>query len=77
MNQINWNDYEWYVLNVLTGKEEFIKDYICRDFGADIKIKLPKKKMLERYRGKYCERLRILFPGYLFVLFSKTIDRRD
>ena len=66
------DNYFWYVLNVITGKEEFIKYCLEDDFKDDFIIKLPKKKMLERRKQEYQETLKILFPGYMFILIDKT-----
>ncbi|HPG29614.1 MAG TPA: transcription termination/antitermination NusG family protein [bacterium] len=65
------DNYYWYVLNVITGKEELIKFCIEEDFKDELIVKLPKKKMLERRKHEYKETLKILFPGYMFILIEK------
>ncbi len=76
-NCISDLDHNWYVLNTLTGKEESIKKYLDYYLKDDIKIKIPKKKMPERVQGKYYERIKILFPGYLFILIPKNQEAEN
>lgn len=55
----------WYVAQVMTGKEEGIKDCIC---GKDIKAIVPQKCMREQKHGKWREVVRVIFPGYVFLM---------
>ncbi|MBP7652800.1 hypothetical protein KA977_05215 [Candidatus Dependentiae bacterium] len=68
------DNYFWYVLNLLSGKEEYVKSYLESQFNDTFIIKLPKKKMLERYKKNYRETLKVLFPGYMFILIEKNKD---
>lgn len=64
---------EWYALHVRTGKEEEIREYIELIFpDRDIHIFIPRRKIIERCKGKLHECIRALLPGY--VLINTEID---
>jgi transcriptional antiterminator NusG len=59
---------KWYALFVLTGKEEKVKEkleYRFRD--SQLKFVVPRRKLLERKAGKWEEKVRTVFPGYILV----------
>lgn len=58
----------WYALFVLTGQEEKVKkrlEYIFED--ERLKFIVPKRKLKERKAGKWEEKVRPLFTGYILV----------
>jgi len=57
---------QWYVLQVRTGEETKIKDYIKRDL-PEVDVLAPLRLMKERKDGIWKERLMIVFQGYVFV----------
>jgi len=68
------SNYDWYVLNTLTGREESIKLFLEFYFPEKCLIKNPQKKMPEWKRGEFRENLKQLFSGYLFLLIEKNSD---
>lgn len=65
----NENDVnKWYALFVLTGKEEKIRDMlIYRLKDTNLKFIVPKRKLMERKAGKWEEKVRTIFPGYILI----------
>lgn len=57
----------WYVLHVVTGKEEGIG---LRIRGLGMGALIPKRRMRERKNGIWRIRERTLFPGYVFIYSS-------
>jgi len=57
----------WYVAQVMTGKEEEIKVRICE---CGITAVVPQKRMLEQNCGKWRSVVRVIFPGYVFIVIS-------
>lgn len=55
----------WYVAQVMTGKEEEVKARI-REYG--ITAVVPKKRMMEQKCGKWRGVVRVIFPGYVFIV---------
>lgn len=56
---------EWYILRVITGKENEVAARIeARGFAKTL---VPIRSLFERLRGKWQYVLRIMFPGYVFV----------
>lgn len=59
---------KWYALFVLTGKEEKVRDkltYKLKD--THLKFIVPKRKLMERKAGKWEEKVRTIFPGYILI----------
>ena len=55
----------WYVAQVMTGKEEAIRERIQ---GQSIKAIVPMKRMREMKQGTWHAVLRVIFPGYVFLV---------
>lgn len=55
----------WYVAQVLTGKEEDVRQRLQE---KDIKTIVPRRLLLERRSGEWCRVERAVFPGYVFIL---------
>jgi transcriptional antiterminator NusG len=65
-NEISLNN--WYVLFVMTGQEDNVRKRLEYSFGSEtIKPLLPRRILIERKGGKTYERVRTLFPGYIFI----------
>lgn len=59
---------KWYALFVLTGKEEKVRDrLIYRLKDSHLKFIIPKRKLMERKSGKWEEKVRTIFPGYILI----------
>lgn len=59
---------KWYALFVLTGKEEKIKDKLIQRLkDSHLKFIVPKRKLLERKAGKWEEKVKTIFPGYILI----------
>lgn len=63
---------QWYVLQVLTGKEGDVKSKIIREFEhfreeQRPKLLVPVREVPERRQGRVCLVTRPLFPGYVFL----------
>jgi transcriptional antiterminator NusG len=65
---------KWYAVFVATGEEEKVKERIHFRINDELKALVPKRRMRERKEGKWQERIRPLFPGY--VLLNGQIDNR-
>ena len=65
----------WYVVQVMTGNEEKIRDMCYRLISREILIEcfIPKVKRMKKIRGSFHEVEEILFKGYVFMI-SDTID---
>ena len=61
----------WHVLQVQSGKEEYVKNFLSKNFSG-ITPFLPKRILLERRRGRMERTVKPLFPGYLFFTGSFT-----
>jgi transcriptional antiterminator NusG len=58
----------WYALFVITGDEDNVKKRLEYRFrNSKLKFIVPKRKLMERKEGKWEEKVRILFPGYILV----------
>jgi len=64
---------EWYVLQVRTGEEAAIRDYIKRKLPG-INALAPQREMKERKDGKWKIRIRTLFKGYVFVNCNMAVE---
>ncbi|HHY83619.1 MAG TPA: antiterminator LoaP [Clostridiales bacterium] len=59
---------QWYALFVKTGEEEAMRKYLEVLLpDIDMKILIPKRKLLERRKGKAYECIRTLLPGYVLI----------
>ncbi|NLJ40112.1 MAG: antiterminator LoaP [Clostridiales bacterium] len=59
---------EWYAIFVETGREAEVQKYIELLFPReDIRTLVPKRKLIERKRGKTYETIKNLIPGYVLV----------
>lgn len=58
---------KWYALFVNTGEEDKVKERIFFRIKDDIKALVPKRRMRERKDGKWEDKIRILFPGYVLL----------
>lgn len=62
------DDGRWYALFVLTGEEDNVKERLEYRFrNSKLKFIVPKRKLMERKGGKWEEKVRTLFPGYVLV----------
>lgn len=72
----NEQDRQWYVLRVISGKENKVKEMVeaaCKntDYGKSIsQVLVPTEKVYTTRGGKKVLKDRILFSGYLFVQAS-------
>lgn len=58
----------WYALFVKTGEEEIMRKFLETLLpDANMRILIPKRKLQERRRGKVCESIRTLLPGYVLI----------
>jgi transcriptional antiterminator NusG len=57
---------DWYVLHVITGKEEEVKQYLARRV-PECKIMIPRRIMMELHQRQWIKETKELFPGYIFV----------
>lgn len=73
------NNYDWYVLSTLYGREDEIKSFIEYHIDGDKNylIKNPKKKIPEWKNGEFRESIKQVFSGYLFILVSKEVNAED
>ena len=61
-------DMKWYAIFVETGQEEKLKQLIDTLYPDDnIKILIPKRRLIERRQGKKHEVIKILFPEYVLI----------
>ncbi len=58
---------KWYALFVATGEEDRVKARINYNFKDELIAFVPKRKMRERKNGKWEEKIRLLFPGYVLL----------
>lgn len=59
---------EWYALFVKTGEEDNIKERLMfRLKDSGIRAVVPKRCMRERRQGKWENKIRTLFPGYILL----------
>ena len=57
----------WHVLQVTTGKENYIKNLIEKQVCGPINVKLFQRELVHSKKGKKVKVTAPLFPGYLFV----------
>ncbi|OPX44829.1 hypothetical protein CLHUN_13830 [Ruminiclostridium hungatei] len=58
---------KWYALFVVTGEEDIIKDRLNLKMRDGLRAVVPKRRLNERKHGRWQEKLRILFPGYILL----------
>lgn len=58
---------KWYALFVATGEEDKVKERIYFRMKDELKALVPKRRMRERKEGKWEEKTRLLFPGYVLI----------
>ncbi|WP_028992407.1 antiterminator LoaP [Thermoanaerobacter thermocopriae] len=58
---------KWYVIFTRGGFENKVKDIIQNCFKEEVKLLVPKRKIIERVKGQPVEKIKLLFPGYVFV----------
>ncbi len=71
------NEVGWYALFVATGEEEKVKERINFRLNSRLRAIVPKRRMTERKLGKWEDKLRTLFPGYILlngVISNETYD---
>ncbi|MDQ2085667.1 antiterminator LoaP [Herbivorax sp. ANBcel31] len=69
------NKEAWYALFVNANSEEKVKKILEKEIGDDYSIIIPKRKLRERKGGKWHFVKRKLFPGY--VLLRGTLSLED
>jgi transcription antitermination factor NusG len=67
MNSINVDFKDWFVLQVRTTREYFIKSFIEKHTDEDITIVVFSRELIFKRRNREFKCLSPLFPGYLFV----------
>jgi transcriptional antiterminator NusG len=65
---------KWYALFVATGEEERVKERVEYKLKGELRAVVPRRKMRERKKGKWYEKIRTLFPGY--VLLNGIMDNK-
>ena len=68
------NSQNWHALFVVTGQEEVIKKALEDAFGDEVKLVVPKREIRERKAGKWRLVKRNLFPGYILLKGSITVE---
>lgn len=67
---------KWYALFVLTGEEDKVKERLQYRFrGSKLKFILPRRKLREKKQGKWEEKVKPVFPGY--ILANGTIGTEE
>ncbi len=61
------NESAWYAIFVKTGEEDKVKERLDYRFDNSLVVVTPKKIIKERKGGKWYQRVRNLFPGYIFI----------
>lgn len=77
MNPNLYTSLSWHVLQIQSGQEEYVKEYMTQNIPG-LTLFFPKRIMLERRRSKLAKTVKPLFPGYLFfsgILKSEEIAR--
>lgn len=67
MNKLNVDFKDWFVLQVRTTREYFIKSFIEKHVDEDIKIIIFSRELIFKRKNREFKHLSPLFPGYLFV----------
>jgi len=59
---------KWYALFVRTGEEEHVRLHLERVLSdREMRILIPKRKIIERRGGRNCEKIKTLLPGYVLI----------
>lgn len=59
---------KWYVIFTRAGHEQNVRKLIEQSFSKEeIKLLVPKRKIIERKKGQRVEKIKLLFPGYVFI----------
>ncbi len=58
---------KWYALFVTTGEEDNVRARINFKLKGEFRAVVPKRRMRERKEGKWEEKVRTLFPGYILL----------
>ncbi|ALB45643.1 antiterminator LoaP [Clostridium beijerinckii] len=67
---------DWYVIFVKTGKEDVVKDWLNIQFDSKALYTLiPKRKLMEKRKGKFYHVLKKLFPGYIFINTNMDLNK--
>ena len=67
------NNYQWYVLRAISGKEQKVKEYIeaaCQNAGLDeyvSQVLIPTEKVVQLRGTKKTVKEKPLLPGYVLV----------
>lgn len=64
---------DWYVLFVETGREEFVREWIKRHV-LSCRCITPKRRLFEKRKGRVNKVERLMFPGYVFVNLTMSVD---
>lgn len=65
---------EIYVLHVASGMELTVKERLEREGYSSNDVIVPTEERLERCRGEWIKRNRLLMPGYVFVYVDLSIQ---
>lgn len=69
-------DSKWYVLFVMTGEEDKVKERLEYKLkNINLKVIVPKRRLREKKNGIWEYRVRTLFPGY--VLINGYLNTKD
>ncbi len=68
------NCQNWHALFVATGQEEVVKEALEEAFGDEVKLVVPKREIRERKAGKWHLVKKTLFPGYILLKGSITVE---
>jgi transcription termination/antitermination protein NusG len=58
---------KWYALFVATGQEDKVRERIYFRMKDELRALVPKRRMRERKAGKWEDKIRTLFPGYVLL----------
>ena len=66
---------QWYVIQVRTGKEEWIVRCcnLMINHSCLKKCFIPYSKRLRKFKGEWIERTETLFPGYVFMISDNPV----
>ena len=57
----------WFVLQVLTNREHFVKNFITNNINIKTNLLLFSNELIFKRKGRFIKVNRSLFPGYLFI----------
>lgn len=64
----------WYVLFVQANHENIVKQRLEQNFGEQLEVIMPRRRLKERKGGKWQLVERNLFPGYILIKGDLSID---